>query len=209
MNHTQRLKRRHAPSVDCRPQAQIHTYFKAHWHSPNHNARPQGMLIDTVVIHNITLPPGELSPRYVRALFTNQLPADAHPYFKAVAGVRVSAHFYIARSGRVVQCVPLHRRAWHAGKSSMPSHLAHIPTRDNVNNFSIGIELAGTDTLPYTRAQYEALARVLRRLGQAYPIASVLGHCDIAPGRKTDPGVSFDWARAARAVPAAWGWQWR
>jgi N-acetyl-anhydromuramoyl-L-alanine amidase len=170
----------------------------AQWHSPNHNARPAAARIDTVVIHNIQLPPQELGARWVRAFFTNHLPAHKHPYFEHLAGVRVSAHFYIARNAKVVQCVPLHRRAWHAGVSQL-----HTPegVRENLNNTSIGIELAGSDHLPYTNAQYAALRRVLLQLHEWLPLRFVVGHCDIAPGRKTDPGASFDWARLARSLP--------
>lgn len=170
----------------------------AHWHSPNHNARPAGSVVDTVVIHNIQLPPGDFSPRWVRALFTNQLPADKHPYFASIAKLRVSAHVYISRRGRVVHCVPLHRRAWHAGQSSMPTPQGE---RNNLNHTSIGIELAGADDVPYTQAQYQALRRVLLQLTTVFPLRYVVGHCDIAPQRKTDPGESFDWARLQASLP--------
>ena len=183
------------------------------WHSPNHNARPAGAAahnVDTIVIHNISLPPNDVSGRWVRALFTNQLPASYHPYFAPIAKVRVSAHFYIARKGRVVQCVPLHRRAWHAGASTMRTD---IPTdsgmRDNVNNHSIGIELAGTDDTAFTPAQYAALVRVLRAVCAQYPIRYILGHSDIAPGRKTDPGDGFDWAMLKRMLPNSMSLRWR
>lgn len=178
------------------------------WHSPNHNARPAGTVVDTVVIHNISLPPDDLSPRWVRALFTNQLPAHKHPYFQTIAGLRVSAHFYIARNGRIVQCVPLHRRAWHAGKSSFT---AHDGPRENVNHSSIGIELAGTDSHPFTLSQYQSLAKLLSRIGAQFPLRHVLGHSNIAPGRKTDPGECFDWAHLqVRISPSIQSkWQWR
>ncbi len=168
------------------------------WNSPNHNPRPVGTVVDTVVIHNIQLPPADFAPRWVRAFFTNHLPADAHPYFQAIAKVRVSAHFYISRRGRVVQCVPLHRRAWHAGASqlSTPQGL-----RSNINDTSIGIELAGADDVPYTKAQYQALRRVLLELGHVLQLRYVVGHCDIAPLRKTDPGDSFDWQRLQAILP--------
>jgi AmpD protein len=168
------------------------------WRSPNHNARPHGAVVDTVVVHNIQLPPGDFSPRWVRALFTNRLPAQAHPYFANIAHLRVSAHFYISRRGRVVQCVPVHRRAWHAGVSALatPDGL-----RDNLNNTSVGIELAGADDVPYTSAQYQALRRVVLRLHQTLPLRYVVGHCDIAPGRKTDPGDAFDWRRLQASLP--------
>lgn len=179
-----------------------------HWHSPNHNARPAGQVVDTVVIHNIQLPPGDYSPRWVRAFFTNHLPAHKHPYFEAIARLRVSAHAYIARNGRVVQCVPLHRRAWHAGVSKLQTPHG---MRDNINHCSIGIELAGADDVPYTAAQYQALRRVLLRLNTQFPLRYVLGHCDIAPLRKTDPGAAFDWLRLQRSLPASVqaSWQFR
>jgi N-acetyl-anhydromuramoyl-L-alanine amidase len=178
------------------------------WHSPNHNARPRGAVVDTVVIHNIQLPPNDFSPRWVRAFFTNQLPVMAHPYFEAIATVRVSAHFYIARNGRVVQCVPIHRRAWHAGASQFNTPQG---VRENLNSTSIGIELAGSDDVPYTPAQYQALRRVLLRLSHNFPLRYVVGHCDIAPGRKTDPGASFDWQRLQASLPpsVAQGLQFR
>jgi N-acetyl-anhydromuramoyl-L-alanine amidase len=168
------------------------------WHSPNHNARPAGAVVDTVVIHNIQLPPGEHSPRWVRALFTNQLPAHKHPYFEHIATLKVSAHFYIGRRGRIVQCVPLHRRAWHAGVSSLSTEHG---LRENVNHTSVGIELSGSDDVAYTTAQYQALCRLLLRLDAVLALRYVVGHCDIAPGRKTDPGASFDWLRLQGSLP--------
>jgi AmpD protein len=168
------------------------------WVSPNHNARPWAAVIDTIVIHNIQLPPDDFSPRWVRAFFTNQLPAHKHPYFEHIAKVRVSAHFYISRRGRVVQCVPVHRRAWHAGTSRF---ITAQGVRENLNHTSIGVELSGSDNAPYTDAQYQALSRLLRRLNGAFPLSYVVGHCDIAPGRKTDPGDSFDWLRLQSELP--------
>jgi AmpD protein len=168
------------------------------WVSPNHNARPQGVAIDTVVIHNITLPPNDFSPRWVRAFFTNQLPAQRHPYFEPIAKVRVSAHFYISRRGRVVQCVPLNRKAWHAGASTLNTVDG---LRDNLNHSSVGIELSGTDNVPYTAAQYAALGRLIVRLNASLTLRYVVGHCDIAPGRKTDPGDAFDWGFLQRNLP--------
>ncbi len=168
------------------------------WNSPNHNARPAGIVVDTVVIHNIQLPPNDHSPRWVRAFFTNQLPAQKHPYFEHIAKVRVSAHFYISRRGRVVQIVPLHRRAWHAGTSSL---MTEQGLRENLNHTSVGIELSGSDDAPYTTAQYQALSRLLLKLHAALPLRYVVGHCDIAPSRKTDPGESFDWQRLERCLP--------
>ncbi len=173
---------------------------KPRWYSPNHNARPAGVLVDTVVIHNIQLPPGDFSPRWIRAFFTNHLPSRQHPYFETIACLRVSAHFYISRRGRVVQCVPLHRRAWHAGVSRLSTEQGE---RDNINDSSIGIELAGADDVPYTTAQYQSLRRLLIVLNQALPLRYVVGHCDIAPARKTDPGESFDWLHLQRSLPAS------
>ncbi len=188
-----RLKRRQAQRhfADRRCKA-------AHWHSPNHNARPPQTIVDTVVVHNIALPPGDCSPRWIRAFFLNRLPADQHPYFVPIAKVRVSAHFYISRRGRVVSCVPVHRRAWHAGVSQM---MTPQGVRENINHSSVGIELAGSDELAYTSAQYQALRRVLLGLARQYPIQYVVGHCDIAPNRKTDPGPLFDWAACQRSLP--------
>jgi AmpD protein len=155
-------------------------------------------VIDTVVIHNIQLPPGDFSPRWIRAFFTNQLPANQHPYFQSIASVRVSAHFYISRRGRVVQCVPLHRKAWHAGVSSL---MTQQGLRSHLNDTSVGIELAGADDVPYSAAQYQSLSRVLRQLANDLPLRFVVGHCDIAPGRKTDPGDSFGWRRLQASLP--------
>jgi AmpD protein len=162
--------------------------------SPNHNARPAAAVVDTVVVHNISLPPGDFRPKWVRALFQNRLPWGAHPYFKTIQGIRVSAHFYIQRNGRTVQCVPLHRRAWHAGVSRWAG-------RTNLNDTSVGIELAGDDQTPFTQAQYAALARLIQKLAMALPLRHVVGHSDIAPGRKTDPGAFFDWLRLKQALP--------
>jgi AmpD protein len=156
------------------------------------------VLVDTVVIHNITLPPNDFSPRWVRAFFTNHLPAQRHPYFEHIAKVRVSAHFYISRRGRVVQCVPLHRRAWHAGASTLNTVDG---VRENLNHSSVGIELSGSDDVPYTTAQYAALSRLILRLNASLALRYVVGHCDIAPGRKTDPGDAFDWSRLHHGLP--------
>jgi N-acetyl-anhydromuramoyl-L-alanine amidase len=170
------------------------------WCSPNHNARPVGSVIDTVVIHNISLPPDAFETRWVRRFFMNQLPAyqTYHHYFDSMAHLQVSAHFYISRRGRVVQCVPVHRRAWHAGASSMNTAEG---LRENLNHTSVGIELAGADTIPFTRAQYVALQRLLLRLNTVLPLRYITGHSDIAPHRKTDPGEAFDWARLQASVP--------
>ena len=156
--------------------------------SPNCDARPPGSRISLVVIHAISLPPGEFGGPWIVELFTNRLDAAAHPYFAQLAGQRVSAHFLIRREGSLAQFVPCALRAWHAGVSSWRG-LEHC------NDYSIGIELEGADDIPYTDAQYLTLAALTRALRRRYRIRDVAGHCEIAPGRKTDPGASFDWKR--------------
>jgi AmpD protein len=156
--------------------------------SPNCDVRPPGEIITLVVVHNISLPPGEFGGPGVEALFTNQLDPAAHPYFEKIKDLRVSAHFFIRRDGHLMQFVPCALRAWHAGVSSWQG-------RERCNDYSIGIELEGTDEAPFTEAQYVSLNQLLSELRQAYPIAAVAGHSDIAPGRKTDPGPCFDWGR--------------
>jgi AmpD protein len=165
--------------------------------SPNRDARPEGTAIDLVVVHGISLPPGHFGGDAIARFFTNRLDPHAHPYFASIAGLRVSAHFLIRRDGELLQFVGCHERAWHAGVSSWKG-------RERCNDFSIGIELEGTDETPYAGAQYAMLARLVRALRRAYPIADVVGHSDIAPSRKTDPGPAFDWSRFARlAAPRA------
>jgi N-acetyl-anhydromuramoyl-L-alanine amidase len=162
--------------------------------SPNQNARPRGMAPELIVLHGISLPPGEFGGPWIDRLFTNTLDPAAHPFFARVAALKVSAHLLIRRDGELVQYVPFHRRAWHAGVSSWQG-------RENCNDFSIGIELEGTDRGGYTTAQYRRTAVAIRALCRAYPTLSherLAAHSDIAPGRKTDPGPSFDWARLAR-----------
>jgi AmpD protein len=157
--------------------------------SPNWDERPPGGPIDLVVVHGISLPPGEFGGPWIESLFTNSLPADGHPYFAEVAGLRVSAHLLVRRDGEIVQFVPLLRRAWHAGASQWQG-------REACNDYSIGIELEGTDTLPYEPVQYRRLAELLNAIMAAYPGVSeerIVGHSDVAPGRKTDPGLAFDW----------------
>jgi AmpD protein len=156
--------------------------------SPNCDARPPGELVTLLVIHSISLPPGRLSGDAVADLFSNRLDVSAHPYFAELAGLRVSAHFFIRRRGEVIQFVPCSKRAWHAGVSSWKG-------RERCNDFSIGIELEGAEAIPFTAAQYRVLARLTRVLRAVYPIADIAGHADIAPGRKTDPGPCFDWPR--------------
>jgi N-acetyl-anhydromuramoyl-L-alanine amidase len=159
--------------------------------SPNCDDRPAGTTPDLIVVHGISLPPGEFGGPWIDRLFTNSLPPHQHPYFAEVAPLKVSSHLLIRRDGAVVQYVPLHRRAWHAGVSNYRG-------REKCNDFSIGIELEGTDEGAYEPAQYRALCESVVALCQAYPTLSrehIAGHSDIAPGRKTDPGVGFDWPR--------------
>lgn len=159
--------------------------------SPNCDARPAGACPELLVIHNISLPPGQFGGAEVEALFTNALDVDAHPFFSALRGLRVSAHFLIRRDGQLLQFVATQNRAWHAGRSTWRG-------RERCNDFSIGIELEGTDTTAYTDAQYSALAAITKLLMTTYPTLTtdtLAGHSDIAPGRKTDPGPAFDWQR--------------
>jgi len=156
--------------------------------SPNCDARPEGRAIELIVIHNISLPPGVFDGDAVIELFTNRLDWDAHPYYQSIRGLTVSAHFFIRRDGALIQFVPCTLRAWHAGGSSWQG-------RERCNDFSIGIELEGSDDLPFTDAQYASLAPLVRQLSRTYPIRDVVGHSDIAAGRKTDPGPHFDWQR--------------
>ena len=142
-------------------------------------------------MHGISLPPGRFGGHGIEALFTNRLGPAADPYYAGIASLRVSSHFVVRRDGRLLQFVPCAKRAWHAGVSSWDG-------RERVNDFSVGIELEGTDALPYAGAQYTMLARLLKALKRRYPIGDVVGHSDIAPGRKTDPGAAFDWARLRR-----------
>jgi N-acetyl-anhydromuramoyl-L-alanine amidase len=161
--------------------------------SPNQDARPASAKITLIVVHGISLPPGKFGGDAVAQLFTNALDPNANPYFPGIAHLRVSSHFFIRRDGTPVQFVPCRRRAWHAGVSSWRG-------RPSCNDFSVGIELEGTDHLAYTTAQYAMLARVARALRERYPIRDMVGHSDIAPGRKTDPGAAFDWARLGRLL---------
>lgn len=156
--------------------------------SPNADDRPTGTAIELVVIHNISLPPGRFGGPGIVELFTNCLDPDAHPYYAGIHALRVSAHFLIRRDGSLIQFVSCDRRAWHAGLSTWRG-------RERCNDFSIGIELEGTDDQPFTEAQYDRLDRVLTALETRYPITGIAGHSDIAPGRKTDPGPCFDWRR--------------
>jgi AmpD protein len=166
--------------------------------SPHFDERPAGMAPELLVVHGISLPPGEFGGPWIDRLFTGTLPAGAHPYFREIIGQRVSAHALIRRDGAIVQYVPFGQRAWHAGKSEYRG-------RSACNDFSIGVELEGTDDTPYTDAQYQALAALAAALLSRYATlstAAIVGHSDIAPGRKSDPGGAFEWPRF-RALLAA------
>lgn len=169
--------------------------------SPNCDPRPPGG-IELLVIHNISLPPGQFGGDGVRRLFTNTLDIDAHPYYRTIAELKVSAHFFVRREGQVVQFVSCLDRAWHAG-------LSRWQGRERCNDFSVGIELEGTDESPYTDAQYEALHVLTMALRAAYPICGIAGHSDIAPQRKTDPGPGFDWMRYLAGLGASPSWNAR
>lgn len=157
--------------------------------SPNCDERPSGCGPELIILHGISLPPGEFGGRWIDRFFTNQLDPSAHPYFREIASLKVSSHLLIERTGDIVQFVSLHKRAWHAGESCYRD-------RECCNDYSIGIELEGTDTLAYESRQYTALCAVVRALHRAFPslvAAPVVGHSDVAPERKTDPGPAFDW----------------
>jgi len=154
--------------------------------SPNHDTRPAGEVPYLIVIHAISLPPGQFGGSAVTDLFTNRLNPDDHPYFAGIAGQRVSAHFFIRRDGTLTQYVSCLERAWHAGVSCWQG-------REYCNDFSLGIELEGDDQIDFEPAQYQALTNLLAVLQQHFPIQAIVGHADIAPGRKTDPGPHFDW----------------
>lgn len=150
--------------------------------------RPPRTPVSLLIIHAISLPPDEFGGAGVEQLFTNTLDAEGHPYYAQLRGVRVSAHFLIRRTGEIVQFVSCYRRAWHAGVSLWRG-------RERCNDFSIGIELEGSDFVPFADAQYRSLVNLTRRLQRAFPIRQVAGHSDVAPGRKTDPGPCFEWPR--------------
>lgn len=159
--------------------------------SPHWDARPAGVQPDLIVVHGISLPPGEFGGPWVDRLFCGNLPGDAHPSFASIAGLRVSAHALIRRNGAISQYVPFGARAWHAGRS-------RYGEREACNDFSVGIELEGADEVAYEPAQYGALADLIRALCDGYPTLSqdrIVGHSEIAPGRKSDPGPAFDWMR--------------
>lgn len=185
----------------CSPSSPVAPVWRDGWlqsaarvASPNHDARPGGEIPGLVVIHAISLPPDQFGSDDILRLFTNTLDPDAHPYFAGIHQLRVSSHFLIRRDGQLVQFVSCDERAWHAGVSTWWG-------RERCNDFSIGIELEGCDTLPFEAAQYAALDVLLGALGTNYPVKEVVGHCHIAPQRKTDPGPLFDWSVVAAAHP--------
>jgi AmpD protein len=161
--------------------------------SPNYDERPGGTGIELLVIHAISMPPGEFGGGGIEALFLNRLDPQAHPYYRSVAGLRVSAHFLVRRDGALLQFVRCVDRAWHAGESRWRG-------RERCNDYSVGIELEGTDDVLFEPAQYERLAELTRALCSRYPIADIRGHSDVSPGRKTDPGPHFDWQRYRASV---------
>ncbi len=164
--------------------------------SPNHDERPEGCVPELIVLHNITLPPGEFGGDYITQLFTNTLNKDAHPFFAEIGHLRVASHLLIRRNGEVIQYVPFHLRAFHAGISLYRG-------RSRCNDFSIGIELEGTDFIPFTELQYQQLTEIIKALCWAYPslsIEQITGHQHIAPERKTDPGPFFDWIRLGQEL---------
>jgi N-acetyl-anhydromuramoyl-L-alanine amidase len=166
--------------------------------SPNFDARPAGSPMDLIVVHGISLPPGEFGGPWIDRLFTNSLPSDQHPYFAEISGLRVSSHLVIARDGALTQYVSFNDRAWHAGRSSYQGRI-------ECNDYSVGVELEGTDSVPYEPVQYEMLASTVAALCEAYPSMTpgrITGHSDVAPGRKTDPGSAFDWTMAQSCIAA-------
>lgn len=170
--------------------------FAAHQSCPNFGPRPAGASVDLIVLHCISLPPGQYGGDAVQRLFNNQLDWNSHPYFKTIEGLQVSAHFFIRRHGELLQFVSCDKRAWQAGVS-------HYRGRSNCNDDSIGIELEGVEGGPFEDSQYETLAGLCAALLQHYPIAHIAGHQHIAPGRKADPGPGFDWPRLQSSMGLA------
>jgi AmpD protein len=166
--------------------------------SPNHGPRPAGAPVDLVLVHSISLPPGQFGGDAIERLFTNRLDWDEHPYFGTIRGLEVSAHFVVRRDGSLLQFVSCDRRAWHAGRSNWRG-------RDGCNDYSIGIELEGLEGGSFEAAQYDTLEQLLQALARRYPLHAVAGHEHVAPGRKADPGPGFDWRRLRR-VPALAAW---
>lgn len=169
--------------------------FARRLESPNRGPRPEGAGIELIVVHSISLPPGQYGGQEVQQLFTNTLDWDAHPYFKSIEGAQVSAHFYVRRGGELWQFVSCDERAWHAGASSWCG-------RGNCNDYSIGIELEGLEGRTFEPGQYETLTDICAAIAQRYPIRHIAGHEHVAPGRKQDPGPGFDWPLLARSL--AW-----
>jgi len=165
--------------------------------SPNFGPRPADAVLNLVVVHSISLPPGEYGGDHIERLFTNTLDWDAHPYFQQIRGLEVSAHFVIRRDGECLQFVSVQDRAWHAGRSSWQG-------RDHCNDYSIGIELEGLEDTPFDALQYTTLARLLGSLAAQWPVQGIVGHEHIAPGRKRDPGRAFDWAGLAQTLQPLW-----
>ncbi|WP_418119192.1 1,6-anhydro-N-acetylmuramyl-L-alanine amidase AmpD [Variovorax sp. 350MFTsu5.1] len=181
------------PTTEEAPPASGDALWRAGWYrfakalpSPNFGPRPQGAQIDLIVLHSISLPPGEYGGDEVQRLFTNRLDWDAHPYFQAIRGLEVSSHFYVRRNGELWQFVSCDDRAWHAGVSSWRG-------RENCNDYSIGIELEGLEGQPFEEPQYETLASLCVAIAQHFPVGHIAGHEHVAPGRKQDPGAGFDW----------------
>ena len=164
--------------------------------SPNCDERPDGIAVTLLVVHSISLPPGQYGGDGIERLFTNRLDSRAHPYYAEIAGLKVSSHFVVRRDGSLLQFVPIHRRAWHAGVSSWRG-------RNSCNDFSVGVELEGLDDAAFEDRQYERLASLVRSLRVALPLRDIAAHSDIAPGRKTDPGPRFDWMRLLTALSGA------
>ncbi|MDH5212578.1 MAG: 1,6-anhydro-N-acetylmuramyl-L-alanine amidase AmpD [Betaproteobacteria bacterium] len=164
-----------------------------HTASPNCDARPRGAAVWLLVLHAISLPPGKYGSDAVERLFTNRLDAGAHPYFRGIASLRVSAHFFVRRDGALQQFVPVHRRAWHAGASRWRG-------LTRCNDYSVGVELEGAEDRAFAEAQYRCLARLARALAARLPLRACAAHSDIAPGRKRDPGARFDWRRFHAAL---------
>lgn len=163
--------------------------------SPNHDARPAGAPISLLIVHAISLPPGQFHGDAIERLFTNCLDPAAHPYFREVCDLKVSSHFLVRRDGALLQFVPAQARAWHAGASRWRG-------RERCNDFSIGVELEGTDEGPFAEAQYEKLLALIGALRRSLPLRELAAHSDVAPGRKTDPGAGFDWLRVLRGLAA-------
>ena len=163
--------------------------------SANCDERPEGEAITLIVVHAISLPPGEFGGEAIERLFTNRLDPATHAYYRDIHALRVSAHFLIVRDGALLQFVPCNKRAWHAG-------ISHWGERERCNDFSIGIELEGCDELPFEEAQYQVLAQLIQVLKRRYAIKDIVGHSDVAPGRKTDPGPNFNWHRLATLLAA-------